>query len=200
DQKTLASCIAKTKYSTAKWTECAPFEKEVEEAVRKDKAERLAKDDATLASCIDRRLNPATRDQRFLECDPMEAEIAFAIKDDEQYRKMSPTQRFNADNSGPSAEEQAVNAAAAARQEKIEAEQKQAEIDQQNKEQLDAILGTASSAENKPAFSAPSAENQPAAAPSIDEGKTAAIDEAKPEAAKPAEQQPPVKKKMKLDL
>ncbi|MGR9431366.1 hypothetical protein [Rhizobium leguminosarum] len=146
-----------------------------------------------------------TRDQRFLECDPMEAEIAFAIKDDEQYWKMSPTQRFNADNSGPSAEEQAVNAAAAARHENIEAEQKQAEIDQQNREQLDAILGTGTLAENKPAFSARSAENQTAAAsaveaekPSIGEDKTAAI-EPQPEATKPAEQ-PPAKKKMKLDL
>ncbi|TBG52600.1 hypothetical protein [Rhizobium leguminosarum] len=207
DQKTLASCIAKTKYSTAKWTECAPFEKEVEEAVRKDKADGLAKHDAELASCIEKRLNPATRDQRFVECDPMEAEIAFAIQSDERYSKMNLTQQYNSANSAPSAEEQAVNAAAAARREKNEAEQKQAEIEQQNKEQLDAIFANQStpSAENKPAFTAPSAENQIAAAPAveaekpaIDEGKTAAI-EAKPEAAKPVEQ-PPAKKKMKLDL
>ncbi|ANL87073.1 hypothetical protein [Rhizobium phaseoli] len=193
--KTRASCLDKAvTMPGTKWTECSQYQAEMDAAARKDKADYMARGEPVLAGCIEKRLDPATKDQRFKECEPLEKDIAFVID-----LQKHPGTVFE----GPSAEEKAYRARIEERQEQAAKEQAKRDEAVAVQKQLNEILGpqsAAPSAENKPAFSAPSAKNQTAAAPSIDDGKTAAIDEAKPEAAKPVEQQPPAKKKMKLDL
>ncbi|NEI66468.1 hypothetical protein, partial [Rhizobium leguminosarum] len=204
--KTLAMCIEKAiTIPGIKWTECRPFEAQVEAAVRKDRSEILAKGDQQLAACIEEQLAPETKGQRSLACEPLAKEVDFAINEDNRWDHMTPTQRFNAAKShGQMTDEEREMAEAADARRKAAAK---AEADEAARAQVDAIFANQSAppAENKPAFSAQSVENQTAAAPAvaaekpaIDEGKTAAID-AKPEVAKPVEQ-PPAKKKMKLDL
>ncbi|TBF89106.1 hypothetical protein [Rhizobium leguminosarum] len=172
-----------------------------------------AQDTKTLAFCVDKRLSMPT--QRWTECYPLEDQIAAAVakveaeqkaKDDAEIAQCV-ADRIAGKSERCAGHEDEVQVALS----KLNADQKaqlaasQAAAEQKAKaeEAGNAIFGDRSApvAENKPAFSAKSAENQATAAPAveaekpaIDGGKTAAI-----EAIKPAEQ-PPAKKKMKLDL
>ncbi len=193
DEKTLAECIHKrVNIPGTRWTECAPFEAQLVVAERKAKAERMAYGDPALANCIEKRLDPLTKDELFPECDPMGGEVNFAMNKEDRWDSMSLTEKHNDMQKEPSDVEKMMMKAATKRKEEAAAK--------------DAILGTPPAAENKPAFPTENAENQTAAAPiveaekpAIDEGKTAAI-EATPEAEKPAEKPPVKAKPKKLDL
>lgn len=163
--------------------EIAEIEAQVEAG---EAADQMADGDEQLASCIDKRTNPRTKDQRFKECEPFEAEVAHAINEVERWNGMTLTQAFNAANdTARAAKEKQWRETA---KEKREAAVRTAK----EQEELNTILGTPPSAENETA-AAPALEEQK---PAIDEGKTAAI-EADP---KPAEQQPVKIKPKKLDL
>ncbi|MGH0214399.1 hypothetical protein NKY66_10845 [Sinorhizobium meliloti] len=201
EEKTLAECIEKSGRgawsaipASHNWTECRPFKEKLEVVARRARANAMARGEDELANCIERRLDPLTKDQRFAECQPLEEEIAAAFAQDERQKDMGLTALYNDESRPRTAKEQELLDRQKARIAAKEEVERQAEISKANREQMDAI------------FSAPSAENETAAArivedekPAIDEGKTAAI-EPMPEAEKPAEQAPVKIKPKKLDL
>ncbi|RVH69201.1 hypothetical protein CN198_14155 [Sinorhizobium meliloti] len=208
--KTRAECIERAKngdllHAGIRHLKCGPYQAEIAEIEAQmeveEKAEEMANGDKQLAGCIEKRIDPRTKDQRSKECEPFEAEVAHAVAKDEKRKRMSPTQAFNAfnDTARAAKEQQWLDVA----KEKREAAVRMAK----EKEELDAILGGAPLAEKEPASSAENAENQTAAAPiieeetsAIDEGsKTAAI-EAEPKAEVPVGKAPEKVKPKKLDL
>ncbi|WP_429819051.1 hypothetical protein [Ensifer sp. B1-9] len=193
---TKAECLERAKngdllHAGIRHLKCGEFQAEIAEIEAQVKAEetadQMADGDEQLAACIDKRINPRTKDERFKECEPFEAEVAHAIEEEERWKGMTPTQAFNASKDMARADKEKQWRETA--KDKREA----AVLAAKEREELDAVLGTA-----------PSTENQTTAAP-IDKGDKPAIDEANKTGAieadpKPAEQQPAKIKPKKLDL
>lgn len=193
---TRAECLDRAKnrdllHAGIRHLQCGAYQEEIAAVEAQVDAEQRANDlangDRELAACIEKRIDPRTKDQRFEECEPFEAEVAHALAKAAEMDRMTLTQWFNAGNDVSRAEKDREWRDTA--KDKREAAVRLAE----EKKQLDAILGTETATENQTA-AAPAAEEEK---PAIDEAnKTAAI-EADP---KPAEQQPVKIKPKKLDL
>lgn len=156
---------------------CGEYREEIAqvEALReiKLKADYLSNGDKSLAACIEKRITPSTKDQNFKECEPFEVEVTYALKKSKEWWDMSPTQRFNKSKGLAEGIQDDLSEAKERRQVAVQLNEE--------REQLDAALQTTQ----------PPAE---ASQNTIDEGKTASIDEA------PAPAEPVKIKPKKLDL